>query len=920
MNKTSYQILPTKLNRPHLPSNIILRSDLIEILNHSFFKRLVLISAPAGFGKSTLINSWLGQQSRPTAWLSLDKADNDPSRFFTYFFYAISQIYPDMDLDFIENNNFKNNPTVEDILTSLIHQLDHTFTKCIFVLDDYHLIRNPIVHDTVQFLIRNLTYLSENAEDERGVLPVIISRSDPPFPLSKWRLQGEITEIRMDDLRISQKDAKIFLHHATGVAISEKEAGELVSQTEGWIAGLQMAAIAFNEQKLNSLDQFIPQFNGGNHLIADYLLNEVISLLSENIQQFMVQTSILERFSGPLCDEILGTTDSQAILESLENANLFIIPLDDQRTWYRYHHLLSEYLNKRRVQFPKDSFTHLHLKAAAWFETNKYLDESIQHFLAVGRVEEAVRIITDNASSLLNQGKIYYLGELIAYFPEDAFDRWPWLCIYRGWKDAIMELGEDEFWMNKAEQVIAQNNHPPYVRPGEINEMLGNIAAIRAMSAAKRGDIETTFSVAPQALSLLPKPTAKVRGLVLHAQGYCQYLNGQLPEAQTTFFNARDELNIGGNVSASAESTWMAGEIAYIHGKLHLAEDILKEPVSFANVQKNDYCYSFQSYSGLGKIYYEWNLINRAITNLQRGYSDSKQFSLSSRVNSGIALANVYLNLKDWGKAETILEELDYTPSRFRTQPIVESVWSAGWIRYYAFTSHFRQAERLLEKLGRNLNEVSLYREPEMLALLDYYQQTGQSRETIQVSEILIQILRKSGRNNSLIRVLIFQANAYFAVGDTKKALDLVIQALSLGRLEGYLRSFMDGGDSIFKLLMELATQENTNSSSAGDLEYIHEIITASLNNNSIPQYHLASKPFTAVKPEGLLAVFDNPLTPPELSILHLLVAGYNNYEIASCQHISINTVKTHISHIFGKLGVHNRIQATNRAKILGLV
>jgi LuxR family transcriptional regulator, maltose regulon positive regulatory protein len=923
MKKPSFLILSTKLNRPHLKENLIIRSDLIQKLNDGLNKRMIFVSAPAGFGKSTLINSWLDRQDCPISWISLDKADNDPSRFFSYFFAALSNISSEIDFSIEENNTFTENPSVEEILISLITPLLQSSFRYILVLDDYHLIKNPIIHETIHFLVQNLALLSseENPKKIRGILPILITRTASPFSLSKWRLQDELVEIRMDHLRLSEEDAKTFLQESLGIPISRSQAKDLVLRTEGWIAGIQMAAISYKEQRLVDLDRFIQTFGGGNYLVSDYLLHEVISLLPDEVQQFLINTSILDRFSSALCDEVMEIINSQEIIDTMETSNLFIIPLDDQRTWYRYHHLLMSYLSKRRVESKKESFVKYHLKAAAWFESNNHLDECIQHYLAVGEVKEAVRVITQHASSILNLGKINYLAELIAYFPESAFDQWPWLCIYRGWKDAIMELGEDEYWVAKAEQIISHQNSSPFIEPGEWDEMRGNIAAIRALSAAKRGDIKTTFEVAPQALSLLPKATFKVRGLALHSKGLCQYLNGQLTEAQSTFFEARSELIAGGNMSGASESVWMAGEVAFIQGKLHLSEAIFKEPISITEDQKTDCPYACQSRCGLGRVYYEWNRVDYALELLQSGYSGSKNFGISAMISKGVPLAEVYLNLKEWEKAETILEELDSVPSKLRVQPMIEAMWTACWIRLLALTSRYRQVQRFIEERDfGEFDHFEVFREPEILAFLDYYQQMNQFDNILKITELFLPKLRDGGRNNRLIHGLLFQTVAYSKIGEKVKAYESLIQAISLGRLEGFTRSFIDAGDPIIQLLIELTKNEGMIDVSKFNIDYIREIIHACLNQNNSVKSH--AKPILARSEtdENRVLLIDSPLTPPELNILRLMVAGCDNYEIASFQHISINTVKTHVSHIFGKMGVHNRLQAANRAKILGLV
>jgi LuxR family transcriptional regulator, maltose regulon positive regulatory protein len=919
MKKTSYQILPTKLNRPPLRTDIIVRPDLISKLNEGLNKRLILISAPAGFGKTTLVNSWLAEQKMPATWLSLDKADNDPSRFYNYLFAALLKVYPNIEIDFEGKLNFTESPSSETLLFSLIQELEECSTGIIFVLDDYHVIKNPVVHETVQFILQNMSLLkSEPVAGRKGILPVIISRSDPPFPLSKWRLQNELIEIRMNDLRFSEMDTKAFFQRESGLDITDRQARAINTQTEGWIAGLQLAAISLREQGSDDLDNFIQGFSGGNHLVADYLVNEVISLLPGNFQNFLINTSILDRMSGPVCDEMLGTHDSQAILEELEKSNLFLVPLDEQRTWFRYHHLLSEYHTKRRNQLAKEPFQTMHLHAARWFEKNHYFDESIQHFLAADQIDQAVRIITENASPILNQGKMYYLGELIAYFPEEAFELWPWLCIYRAWKDVIIEHGEEVFWVDKAEQLINKNNHSPYINSQEIDEMLGNIAAIRVMNAAKRGNIKTAFDLAPKALALLPQNTTKVRGLVMNAEGLCQYIDGDLENAMNTLNQAKSELMNGGNIGGAVDSLGYSGDILFIQGKLHKAENVYKEALALNKNPNFEFSASFQSCSGLGEVYYEWNRLDEAFAMLSRGYKNSSKMGASARVCTGTTLAIAYLCLEEFNKATEILEDLDYLPTSQSVQPHFQSKWAACWIQLYSQTGQYRQAQRLIEERKiRQIDENEFIREPERMALIRYYLATDDPKTGLSLATQLSESMQSGNRKGRLIKSYLLQALAHQALGETEAAGVSLRLALNDGRLEGYMRSFIDCGNPILQMLIELSHANPSKMNPSFDLSYVQEIIDASLKRNLTDQNRFQNK---SIRKSLHLPILDTPLTPPEMSILHLLVAGYDNYEIASNQQISINTVKTHISHIFSKLGVHNRVQASNRAKILGLV
>jgi LuxR family transcriptional regulator, maltose regulon positive regulatory protein len=919
MKKASYQILPTKLNQPLLRTDLIIRSGLISKLNDGLNKRLILISAPAGFGKTTLVNSWLAEQKMPVTWFSLDKADNDPSRFYNYLFAALVKVFPN-----IENNcegklNFADSPSCETLLFSLIQEMEEWSNGAIFVLDDYHVIKNPIIHETVQFIIKNMSLInSEPAGGRKGILPVIVSRSDPPFPLSKWRLQNELVEIRMNDLKFSEIDTKAFFRRESGLDISDQQAKAITTQTEGWIAGIQLAAISLREQHSDDLDSFIQGFSGGNHLVADYLVNEVISLLPDNLQNFLINTSILDRMSGPVCDEILGTHDSQAILEELEKSNLFLIPLDEQRIWFRYHHLLSEYLAKRRNQLAKQPIQNMHLHAARWFEKNHYFDESIQHFLAADQTDEAVRIITENASPILNQGKMYYLGELIAYFPEEAFELWPWLCIYRAWKDVIIEHGEEVFWVDKAEQMINKHNHSAYINPQEVDEMLGNIAAIRVMNAAKRGNTRTAYELAPKALTLLPQNTTKVRGLVMNAEGLCQYIDGNLEKAKNTLSQAKSELMNGGNIGGAVDSLGYIGDVLFIQGKLHNAENTYKEALALNKNPNFEFSASFQSCSGLGEVYYEWNRVDDAFAMLNRGYKSSSKMGASARVCTGTALATTYLNLGEFEKAKDILEDLDYLPTSQSVQPHFQSKWAACWIQVYSQTGQYRQAQRLIEERKCNrIDENEFIREPERMALIQFHLATDDPKTGLSLATQLTDSMLSGHRSGRLIKTYLLQALAYQALGDSESAINFLQLALNDGRLEGYKRSFIDCGNPILQMLIELSHTDRTKRSPSFDLSYVQEIIDASLKRNTTYQNHLQNK---SIRKSIHLPILDTPLTPQEVGILQLLVAGYDNFEIASNQQISINTVKTHISHIFSKLDVHNRVQASNRAKILGLI
>jgi LuxR family maltose regulon positive regulatory protein len=491
-------IIPSKIQPPPLRVDRILRSQLLAHIGDPRPGQITLVSAPAGFGKTTLISAWLDDCKLPVAWLALDKSDNQLNHFFAYLLAALQKanlnIGKSLD-DFLHQDN---NDNLESILTQLLSELDNAAPAIVLVLDDYHTIKNPAIHKAVLFLLDHLTTHNPDEDDiqQIGCHPVIISRVDPSFPLSHWRLCGRINEIRVNDLRLSDTDATDLLHRMTNIDLSEDEASALASHSEGWIAGLQLTALSLRGQNHLSIHRFIDEFNGNQRLISDYLFEEVLSQESEFIQSFLMQTSILDQFTGSLCDAITGRTDGQATLEILERSNLFVIPLDHKREWYRYHQLFIDVLTKRREDLGIEKLHELHVKAAVWFENNGFLENSLKHYLAADQIDKAVQVLTRIAPRLLSLSQPLLLIDMVDSFPEKEFNRWPWLCVYRAWTKIINYPESIENWLTLAENSIGNNTLTAAIDPAEKGEILGNIATLRALKAARMGANKETLEYA----------------------------------------------------------------------------------------------------------------------------------------------------------------------------------------------------------------------------------------------------------------------------------------------------------------------------------------------------------------------------------------------------------------------------------------
>src|SRR5918997_1216736 len=386
-------LLTTKLAVPSTRVSLVSRPRLSERLQEGLGPQLILVSAPAGFGKSTLLGTWaseLSDSGRPMAWYSLDSGDNDPAQFWRYFFTAIDLLRPGSGKTALALLDSPQAPPIEAILTTLLNELVGLSTDAVLVVDDYHLIESQTIHKALTFLIDHLP--------PRMHL-VIATRMDPPLPLARLRARGEMTELRAADLRFTSEEAATFLNQVMGLELSAEDTAELEGRTEGWIAGLQMAALAMQDRA--DVSGFIAAFAGSNRYVLDYLAEEVLARQPEGLQTFLLETSILDRMSAPLCNTITGRTDGQTALERLEHANLFVIPLDDERHWYRYHHLFVDVLRQRLRQEPPDLAPELHKRASGWFEEEGFVGEAINHALAAQDWGRAVRLIESNGVTIV---------------------------------------------------------------------------------------------------------------------------------------------------------------------------------------------------------------------------------------------------------------------------------------------------------------------------------------------------------------------------------------------------------------------------------------------------------------------------------------------------------------------------------------
>ncbi len=585
-------LLKTKFSMPVVRKDMVARSGLIEKLNnslwqaHGFARKLTLISAPAGFGKTSLVVDWLNNLGLQVVWLSLDQNDNDPVRFLAYLIAGLNKIDIKIGLAATKMQQSPQPPPGETIITSLINDLTEISQPFILTLDDFHAIHNPAIYRQVSFLLEH---------QPEKMLQVILTREDPMLPISRLRSRGQLCEIRLADLRFSLNEAAAFLQNM-GLDLNQADLNILQRRTEGWVTGLQLAALSM--QGFPDPHQFILSFVGSNRFILDYLFDEVFSHLSTKIQDFLTKTSILDRLTAGLCDQVTESKDSREQLEALDRANLFIIPLDPAREWYRYHHLFRDLL-RHQLDLQNDiSLETLHQRASLWFEAAGDLDNAVRHALTAQNWDVACRMIGQASQGKLKRGETATLIGWLRGIPRKVVCSQPELCMTYAWALLLASQFEDaEPVLENAEQ-LAQPSSP----------YLGQVAAAQAYLARARGEDRRHIRKSQQALSLLAEDDWVSRGNVALNLGLAYWHEGRLGEAERALFDAQEISGRVGNIFALLTAKIFLARTLATRGKLRQAEPMFKKVIR----EGGNIPILALAHFDLSAIYYEWNHLGEA--------------------------------------------------------------------------------------------------------------------------------------------------------------------------------------------------------------------------------------------------------------------------------------------------------------------
>jgi len=897
--------LPNLLTKNFIPSGrpeLVSRSHLIERLNQGLHTKLTLIAAPAGFGKTTLVTDWLnspgGDGTSPflVGWLSLDQDDNDPIRFLTYLISALNRI-PASETQFgvkaLQLIQAAQPPSPETVLTIVINEIAVIPNKIVLILDDYHLIDNQSVHDA-------LTFLLENNPPQLHL--VITTREDPPIQISRLRTRGQLNEFRAIDLRFSTAETAEFLNEIMGLDLAAKDIVALEKRTEGWVAGLHLAAISMQGQL--DIDGFIKSFTGSHHFVIDYLVDEVLLQQPEHIRDFLLQTSFLNRLTGSLCDSVTGQQDGQATLEALERANLFIVPLDSERLWYRYHHLFADFLRQRLRQTKLDQEVTLHQHASEWFEINGFKDQSIEHALKAQDFNRAADLIEAKADAVWSQGEHTKLQKWLAKLPREKLLANPTLCIFHAWEQfASGQLDEAEGTLQAAENIVTKQDSASEF---DLAKILGRVATIRAFLAFHRGDLDSIYVHSRQALDTLPPDDLIWRNSASVPLGDAFSLSGNLEEASRirleTWEQSREIGNIYMDLIASMKYAITLRQI----GRLDDAKDLCQQQKFLADEN------GLSATAEAGWILAIWGEVLSEQGDLVEGKAKASQGKRLAR-GGDIAILNwcnfclikVLFSCEEYAAAEAIIKEIE-DQGLHRLPPWIMNRILAWKIRLWLVQNRVERASQwLMEKDLDTTWDPGDLQDLEYLSLARVLMAKGKPSDTLDIVDRIYEVAKERGHISLVIEVLNLQALALHAGGDTEKAMIFLERSLSLAEPGGFLRIFVDEGPPMARLLYETLSREIS-------LEYVQKLLTA----------------FTDVEPEGDIidhpaaseSDWIEPLTGRELEVLGLIAEGLSRQEIASQLVLSLNTVKTHARNIFSKLGVNNQMQAVGKARGLGLL
>ena len=917
-------LLMTKLHIPRLRRGLVSRPRLVAQLDDGFTRPLTVIAAPAGFGKTTLIADWLAQRDLPAAWVALDSGDDDPARFWSYVIAALEILQPGIGERALALLNSPETHSAQAILTALINALATSPADFGLVLDDYHVIDNPQVHAALAFLITH-------APPQMHV--VLSTRADPPLPMAGWRARGQQIEIRAADLRFTSAETTHFLNATMGLNLGPGEVAALENRTEGWIAGLHLAALALREQESTRVSDFITEATTSNRFVVDYLLSEVLQAQEPSVREFLLQTSLLERLSAPLCDAVTARKDSAALLSLLEHAGLFVVPLDAEHHWYRYHHLFADVLRKVLEETAPDQAPELHRRASFWLAENQLIPEAISHALAACDDIRAASLIEQIGMETLGRGEVTTLINWLGALPSAQIHARPRLCLY--YASALMAANRFDAvppLLQAAERDLAADKAGP-----ETDALVSLLAMIQTTFAARYGDESLIIELTRQAMDCQPEDPTGMTGLRSWLRGLAYVFASQNVAASRKLSEAIGMSQAAGEPCLVALETYAYGLLELTRGQLSKAGAAYRRALaSLAERGEGEAPVAGLVYLGLGELLRMQNDLTAAESAILKGLRLARQLSNNSALVQGyVSFAWLSQAQGDPGGALATLgeaEELVQGRAGVRSLTLLR----AQRARLLLVQGRYEEAEPWAREVTSRMDERPRHVERDFVSQTEFLTWAqlrivqGRPDETLAELEALRTAAEAAGSLRLRLEATALLALAWKATGEVQKALTALEEALTLAEPEGHIALFTDLGSPMGWLLADATRRTAIRQPQLQ--RYAARLLAAfgMQGGATQPVEHLplglaremvgGMGMQSARTPPAFVAPLVEPLSAREREVLQLVAAGLANQEIADRLFIGLATVKTHTHNIYEKLGVRDRRQAILRANELGLL
>ena len=888
-------LLATKLYLPPARLNRVPRPRLIEQLN--ILQPLTLVAAPAGFGKTTLLSDWIPKSKHCVTWLSIDEDDNDPIRFWAYVVAALQKLRTNLGQGALTLLQSPQPPPITSVLSTLINEISSFPENFSIVLDDYHLIKTKPIHEALTFLLDHLP---------PQMHMILTTRADPPLPLARLRARNQLTELRANDLRFTSDEAAMFLNEVMGLKLTAQDIAALETRTEGWVAGLQLAALSM--QGRDDVTGFIQAFSGSHRHVLTYLAEEVLEQRPTGTLNFLLQTSILDRLCGSLCDAVVGGHDSQALLQKLEQANLFIVPLDDEGKWYRYHHLFAEVLRARLQQTQPDLIVERHCRASVWYEQNGWVAEAVSHALAAQDFNQASRLIEQKSRAMWQQGEVTTLQNWLAAVPPGIRRARPQLCLAQAWGAlAVGQFAMVDSSILEAEEAMS------LLAEAEVKPLRAQVDAIRSTLAGYRQDSAKAIELAHRSLEHLPEGDDYLRGILAYNLGRAHLAQGDLPAASQKLREAATLSLNAGDMSTAGFALVALGAELEAQGRLREAASCYRQVIQA--VQKDGRPLPITAAGGayvwLGGILYKWNQLDESAKCANQGIELSRSFQYSGAVLIGcLVLVSVLRAQNDLTGAIDALRNAE-TAARSgtilkATLRMVEAVRT----RILLAQGNIADAAQWATGYERDLNfpasgdwtDVRQFRpmfDYECLTLVRVRMAEAQWDEALRLLTRLQPVVEAGTRQTGLIELLALRALVLQAQINGAEAFAALDRALTLAAPEGFMRIFLDEGESMREVIrnwrLETGRHKDLTEVQAHLMVYAEKLLEAfNENKHQLPATSEVTK--SLVHQSDLV----DPLSARELEVLHLIAEGLSNYAIARKLFLSTGTVKVHLKHIYG--------------------